>query len=410
MQTKIAKQSKNSTGMLSVLMLTIMIDVMGFGLIFPLMPTLFLSTHGLITGSIGTYGRYWYYAIAVAAWPLGNFFGTAYLGELSDKYGRRKILIGCLAMVAASYLLAAVSIPMRSLWLFMISRLLAGFFGGSYDIAQAAIADISPPNLKARNMSMITFAAAIGIILGPLISSFTGSSQMISWFSIATPFWIAGILSLINMLWILFVFVETFQSNAAKHIHWVRVFTACKFIFVDSRVRKLGLVFFFFILGWGFYLQQIPLVLEKIFHFDAHLIGLFFFVLGIGFALSMIFIQPKLLKLYSMQTIYKFGVLMVAITLLLASVILTVKLEWISVFVVGVFFIIAYGCILALISSAVTAGEQGQAMGGLGAVGAIGFLVTGISLAVLTRISVNLPIYCAVGMYFISGILALVIL
>jgi hypothetical protein len=75
-----------------------------------------------------------------------------------------------------------------------------------------------------------------------------------------------------------------------------------------------------------------------------------------------------------------------------------------------VFFIIAYGCILAMISNAVTGNEQGQVMGGLGAVGAIGFLVTGISLAVLTNISVNLPIYCAVGTYFISGILALIIL
>jgi MFS family permease len=410
MTTKIIEQHKSSTGMLSVLMLTIMVDVMGLCLIFPLMPTLFLSAHGLIASGIGTYGRYWYYAIAVAAWPLGNFFGTAYLGELSDKYGRRKILIGCLAMVAASYLIAAVAVNLHALWFFMLSRLLAGFFGGSYDIAQAAIADISSPDLKARNMSMITFAAAIGVILGPLISSFTGSSQIISWFSITTPFWIAGILSLINMVWILLVFVETFQPNAEKHISWIKIFTACKFIFVDRRVRKMGLIFFFFILGWGFYLQQIPLVLEKIFHFDAHLIGLFFFVLGIGLALSMIFIQPKLLKLYSMQTIYKFGVLMVAITLLLASIILTVKLEWIAVFVVGVFFIIAYGCILALISNAVTENEQGQVMGGLGAVGAIGFFVTGISLAVLTKISVNLPIYCAVGVYLISGILALVVL
>jgi len=403
-------QPKNHKSMLSVLMLTIMIDVMGLCLIFPLMPTLFLSTHGLITGSLSIYHRYWYYAIAVAIWPLGNFFGTAYLGELSDKYGRRRILISCLAMVAASYLIAGISILLHSLWLFMLGRLLAGFFGGSYDIAQAAIADISPPDLKARNMSLITFASAIGVIIGPLISSFTGSSQIVSWFSVVTPFWIAGILSLINMLWIILVFVETFQPIADKHIHWTKVFTACKFMFVDRRVRKMGLIFFFFILGWGFYLQQIPLVLEKIFHFNAHLIGLFFFVLGMGLALSMIFIQPKLLKLYSMQTIYKLGVLIVGIVMLLASIILTAKLEWVSVFVIAVFFIIAYGSVLALISNAVAENEQGQVMGGLGAMGAVGFLVTGISLAALTNISVNLPIYCAVGTYFISGILALIIL
>lgn len=397
-------QHKQSSGALYVLMLTIMIDVMGFGLIFPLMPTLFLSTHGLVAGSVSVASRYWYYAIAVAAWPLGNFFGTAYLGELSDKYGRKKILVGCIAMVAASYLLGVVAIDLQALWVFMLSRILAGFFGGSYEIAQAAIADISTPDLKARNMSMITFAGSIGVILGPLISSLTSS------LSIATPFWIAGILSLINMLWILWVFVETFSPNLEKHISWARVFTACKFIFVDRRVSKMGLIFFFFILGWGFYLQQIPLVLQKIFYFDAHLIGLFFFVLGVGFALSMIFIQPALLKKCSLQTTYKLSALVVAITLLLASIILTAKLEWISIFVIGVFFIIAYGCILALISSAVTADEQGQAMGGLGAVGAIGFLVTGISLAALTKISINLPIYCAVGVYFISGILALFML
>ncbi|MGD9108831.1 MAG: MFS transporter [Gammaproteobacteria bacterium] len=407
MKTNIIKQHKSHTGMLSVLMLTIMIDVMGFGLIFPLMPTLFLSTHGLIVGGASIVSRYWYYAIAVAMWPLGNFFGTAYLGELSDKYGRRRILIGCLAMVAASYLVAGVAIHLHTLWLFMITRLLAGFFGGSYDIAQAAIADISPPELKARNMSMITFAGSIGVVIGPLISSFTGSSDMIHWFSIATPFWIAGILSLINMLWIALVFVETFHINPHKHLHWSKVFTACKFVFVDPRVRKMGLIFFFFVVSWGFYLQQMPLVLEKIFNFNAQLIGLFFFVLGAGLALSMIFVQPQLLKLYSMQTAYKFTVLMVALILFLASVILKVKLEWISVFLIAVFFIVAYGCILALMSSAVTENEQGQVMGGLGAVGAVGFLVTGISLAILTRISVNLPIYCAVGTFFTSGILAL---
>lgn len=410
MQTEIIIQRAKHTSMLSVLMLTIMMDVMGFGLIFPLMPTLFLSTHGLIAGAMSTAGRYWYYAIAVAAWPLGNFFGTAFLGELSDKYGRRRILIGCLAMVASSYLIAGIAIHLHSLWLFMITRLLAGFFGGSYDIAQAAIADISPPELKARNMSMITFSGSIGVIIGPLISSFTGSSDMIHWFSIATPFWIAGILSLTNMLWIALVFVETFRINTEKHLHWSKVFTACKFVFVDSRVRKMGLIFFFFVVSWGFYLQQIPLVLEKLFHFNAHLIGLFFFVLGAGLALSMIFLQPQLLKLYTMQTVYKFTVLIVALILFLASLILNVKLEWISVFLIAVFFIVAYGCILALMSSAVTENEQGQIMGGLGAIGAIGFLVTGISLAILTKISVNLPIYCAVGTFFTSGVLALFLL
>lgn len=408
MQTT-SKQCKNHC-MLSVLMLTIMIDVMGFGLIFPLMPSLFLSAHGLIAGDMGMTYRYWCYAIAVAFWPLGNFFGTAYLGELSDKYGRRRILVGCLAMVAATYLIAGVAIHLHALWLFMITRLLAGFFGGNYDIAQAAIADISPPELKARNMSMITFAASIGVIIGPLISSFTGSSEMIHWFSIVTPFWIAGILSLINMLWIAFVFTETFRINPNKHLHWSRVFTACKFVFVDPRVRKMGLIFFFFVVGWGFYLQQIPLVLEKIFHFNAHLIGIFFFMLGAGLALSMIFVQPKLLKFYSMQTVYKFNVLMVGLILFLASLILNVKLEWISVFLIGVFFIVAYGCILALMSGAVTENEQGQIMGGLGAVGAVGFLVTGISLAILTKISVNLPIYCAVGTFITSGVLALILL
>ena len=399
----IIKQDKT---MLTVLMITISLDFMGFLLVFPLFPDLFIAkTSVLVPASASLAMRYFYYALALATWPAGCFFGTAYFGALSDRMGLKRIILLCLAMVSFSYALQAIAIHFATLMLFFLSRVLQGFFGGNYDIVQAAVADMSSPNDKARNMSLIALAASFGVVLGPLISAFAGSSHFISWFTILTPFWIAAFLALFNLIWIGTVFKETYQAKSKEPLKLSKIFTAFLFIFTDLRVRRLAVIYFLLAVGWGLYVQAIPLLLQKLFGFGPHMIGFFFLVLGVGLFLALQYIQPWLIKQYRLKSIYIYSMYVVTLFLLLAGLLPLLDIEWVTVFFVAIFHVSAYGCLLAIISNTVTIDEQGRVMGGTGAVGSLAFALNAFLIAYLSAVNVVLPVIIASFMYFLSGII-----
>ncbi len=388
------------------LMFTIGLDTMGFLLVFPLFPALFLAKHSFLV-SIGAtqFEHYFYYALALAVWPLGNFFGTAFLGEVSDKVGRKKVLLLGLFMVFLTYFFQAVAVYVHGLYLFMAARFVQGFFGGNYDVAQAAIADISPAEKKARNMGLVALASSIGIVVGPVIAALTTSAQGVSIHSIIIPFWIAAVIAVINLIWIGIVYEETYIPKTRKPIQFSKVFSSFLFVFTDKRVKRLGAIYFLLLLGWGLYVQQTPLVIQKLYHFSPRLIGYFFLVLGIGFVLAMLFLQPVLTKLYKSRHIYITAMMALTIMLLIIGFFPLLDFEWIAVFFIAVFFVIAYGGLLATVSDAVTPDEQGQVMGGIGAVGGLAFALAAFSLAYLSVINILIPIVLAGVVYFASGLI-----
>jgi len=391
---------------LVALMLTIGLDVMGFLLIFPLFPTLFTEKHSLLVSAQATpFWHYFYYALALAVWPAGNFFGTAFLGEISDRVGRKKILLLGLFMVFVTYTLQTIAIYTRGLFLFIAARFIQGFFGGNYDIAQAAVADISPPERKARNMGLIALALSVGLVTGPIISALTVPSQVSSAAIITRPFWIASLLAIFNLIWISGVYQETYQPKTKKPIQLLKVFSAFSFVFTDRRIQRLGMVYFLLAIAWGLYIQQIPIIMQKLYHFTPHLIGYFFLVLGIGFVLAIQFLQPALVKRYQLKPIYITSMIILGGLLLIAGIYPLLDVEWVTVFLIAVFHITGYGCLLAIVSNAVTPDEQGQVMGGIGAVGSLAFGFSALSLAFFSIISILMPIILASIIYFVSGIL-----
>jgi len=387
------------------LMLTICLDTMGFLLVFPLFPVL-LNRHNafLVAGNVSVFLQGFYYALALAMWPLGNFFGTAFLGEMSDKVGRKKVLLVGLFMVSLTYALQGASIYLHSIFLFVAVRFLQGFFGGNYDIAQAAIADISPSDKKARNMGFVALASSLGIVLGPILAALTTSTQ-INMRSVGTPFWIAASLALINFIWIAKVYHETYVPKTHQGIDLMRVFASFKFIFIDKRVQRLGVVYFLLMAGWGLYVQEIPLVMQQLYLFSPRTMGYFFLVVGLGFVGATQFLQPILVKRYPSKRIYVVSMILVAPLILAAGVEPLLSVEWLTAFFMALFFVTGYGCLLAMVSDAVTKDEQGQVMGGIGAVGSLAFAFTGLSLAVFSFWSVLLPIILSALVYFLSGFL-----
>ena len=403
MQISTKKSKKHNSYILPTLMLTVVIDMMGFGLVFPLLSTLFMpGADSFVDINSSLHIRYIYYSLAVSLWPVGAFFGTPYLGELSDRFGRRKILAVCLFMTGVSYALSATSIMTGSLFFFFFSRLLSGFFGGCYDIAQAAAADISTPKLKARNMGWITLAVSLGMIIGPIISGFTSESSYILWFSVCTPFWIAAILAVLNAVLVLILLTETYIIKTKAKVQLKKIFSSFLFIFTDPRVRRFGIIFFLLNIGWSLFITSMPLILSQKFHFNIHFTGIFFCFIGMGCTFSILFVQKKALKIFSLKNIY-------IITTVISSLLLignffypVLNGLWITAFFFALFEVLCYSSLLAMSSNAVNVDLQGKVMGGLGAVTSISLIISGILLPFLADITVLLPLLGAGIAYLLS--------
>ncbi len=187
---------------------TIFMDAVGFGIIMPVLPQLVMEV-----GEIDLP-----HAIEVGAWiglvmAIATFLASPVLGNLSDHFGRRRVLLLALGGLAVDYALLTIveTLP----WLF-VARALSGIFGGSYAAAQAAIADITKPEERARNFGFVGAAFGIGFVAGPAIGGFLGE------ISPRAPFVAAAVLAAANMLYGYFIFPETLPPERRRAFDWRR--------------------------------------------------------------------------------------------------------------------------------------------------------------------------------------------
>ena len=386
----------------------LVIEVMGIGIIFPLLPELFIAQNSpLLTATTSDVLRHFYYGLSIALWPLGMFFGTPYLGLLSDKYGRKKIFLVCLTMTALSYSLLAIAVYIHSLFLFLMTRLLSGFFAGSYEVVQAATADISTPETKARNMGWVTFATNIGFVIGPFITSMTTDSSKFCLFGITTPFWIACSLSLINAFLIAWIFTETFQPKHKITIKPKALFSSFLFVFTDARLSYLNIIFLLIISAWTGFLTTLPVYLASVFKLKISTIGLFYCLIGISCMCSILFVQPFVLKNHSLKNIVAYSSLITAIIFLFLASFIPLSLFSVLLFLCCLVELLAYSGLLALISNAVTKEEQGKTMGGAGATSSLAFMFTSLVTALLVTTHPKVPFIFSALLFFIIGGLVL---
>lgn len=188
--------------------ITLLIDIVGLGIILPVLPSLIQELTGSSMGEASRYGGWMMFAYAVM-----QFLFAPVIGGLSDRYGRRPVLLLSLFGFGANYLLMALS--SNIVWLF-IGRMLAGIAGASFTTATAYIADVSPPDKKAQNFGLIGMAFGIGFILGPVLGGIMGQ------FGTRWPFFTAAILGFLNTAFGYFFLPESLKPELRRAFRWQR--------------------------------------------------------------------------------------------------------------------------------------------------------------------------------------------
>ncbi|HEU5086091.1 MAG TPA: TCR/Tet family MFS transporter [Roseiflexaceae bacterium] len=191
---------------LGFIFVTIVLDVLGAGMVIPVLPQLVAS---LVQGDVSSAAQY--YGYFVALFSAMQFLFAPALGGLSDQYGRRPVLLLSLFSAAINYVLLAVA---PNLTLLFVGRVLAGVSAANITAANAYIADISLPEQRARNFGLLGAAFGIGFIVGPLLGGVLGS------FGERVPFWAASALTLVNALYGLFVLPESLPAESRRRFQW----------------------------------------------------------------------------------------------------------------------------------------------------------------------------------------------
>jgi DHA1 family tetracycline resistance protein-like MFS transporter len=188
---------------LAFIFLTMLIDTIGLGIIIPVSPGLIAGlTHQNLSGA-ARWGGWLFFSYA-----LMQFLCAPLIGNLSDRFGRRPVLILSLAMLGVDYLITGLA---PTITLLFVGRILSGMAGAAYPTANAYIADVSPPEKRAANFGLVGAAFGVGFVLGPALGGFVGEH-----FGLRAPFFVAAGFSFANALFGLFVLRESLPPERRR--------------------------------------------------------------------------------------------------------------------------------------------------------------------------------------------------
>lgn len=193
---------------LSFIFITLLIDVIGFGIIIPVIPKLIMELTGGGMSDASVYGGWLMFSFAAMQFIFSPIFGG-----LSDQYGRRPVILISLFGFGLDYILVALAPNIG--WLFL-GRIFAGITGASFTTASAYIADVSTPEKRAQNFGMIGAAFGLGFIIGPVIGGLLGQ------FGSRVPFYAAAGITFINWLYGYFVLPESLSKENRRPFDWKR--------------------------------------------------------------------------------------------------------------------------------------------------------------------------------------------
>lgn len=190
------------------ILVTLMLDAIGYGLIMPVMPDLIRE----VTGEDLSHAALWG-GLLTGGFAVMQFLFGPVIGNLSDRYGRKLVLLLSLGMLAADYLVLALA---GSIWLIFLARLVNGVTSATYGTASAYIADISTPQQKAQRFGLIGAAFGAGFILGPALGGMLGE------FGTRAPFLAAAAVAALNLVFGAFVMRESLKPENRRPFDWRR--------------------------------------------------------------------------------------------------------------------------------------------------------------------------------------------
>ncbi len=335
---------------LLVIFLTVFIDLIGFGICLPLLPK-YAERYG---------AQGWQIGAAMGVYSLMQLVFAPWWGQLSDRIGRRPVLlVSNFGSIIAYGLfgLSASYIGDTGFWILIGSRIFAGICGANLSVASAYIADVTSPEKRSKGMGLIGMAFGLGFILGPVIGS-----QAFKHFGLAGPGAVAAGICAINFLLGCFILPETRKKDAAPAIRRPRL-AQIRHVLGMKEVGFLIGIYFLGTFAFTAFESTLPLLLDAKLHYDEEHVGYVFAFCGIMAAMVQGGGIGRLVKSFGERRLIGASLLVVAVSLVLMPLAnsLTTMLAALAVFAIGSG--INRAPTMGLISQLSPADEQGTTLG-----------------------------------------------
>lgn len=399
------KQRKENKPLLFTLFLITFIDLLGVGIVIPVLPVIFFSTD-ILPATVSNATRTFLLGLLIASFPFAQFFGAPILGTLSDQVGRKKVLLFSLFGTFIGYILFAFGIAYTNIYLLFASRLLDGFTGGNISIVQSAIADVSTPQTKVKNFGIIGMAFGLGFILGPFIGGKLTDTSLVSWFTHATPFWFAACLVFFNLILVCLYFKETLHvkqkldEKQEKRIHLFTGFQNIKKAFMHQDLRVLFFVIFLMNFGWSFFTQFFQVFLYHKFSFTSSDIGTYFAYVGLWIAIAQGVVVRFVSSIFAPHKVLRVSILATALVLLIITLPNEALYLYLTVPFMAIFFGMTSPNFSTMLSNAADAHTQGEIMGIQQSLLSLSFTIPPLIAGIVITWGISLPILLASGTIF----------
>lgn len=394
---------------LFVLFFTIFLDMLGVGMLIPVIPILFAqpsSSHYLLPTGTSPETGYFLLGILFALFSLGQFVAAPIIGQFSDKFGRKRLLALSILGTGIGHALFAFAIFIGNIPLLFAARLFSGIAGGNIVIAQASIADITAPSERVKNFGLIGAAFGLGFIFGPFIGGKLADPTIVSWFNAAVPFCFAALLSFVNVLLVHYFLKETNAHMKHEHtIDWGRSLKNVAHAFSLPNVRPLFVTTFIYQMGFTFYVTFASVFLLTRFGFTEGMLGNYFAYIGIWIVIVQMVLTRFTSRWFSESQILQNS--LIATGLCIIAIVAAPRAE-ILYFIVP-FFSAGVGLsnanLTALISRSAGPTIQGEVLGLSGSVNALAMTIPPLIAGfVASYAQPSAPLLVAAAITIIAGL------
>ncbi|MFN4299528.1 MAG: MFS transporter [Thermaurantimonas sp.] len=377
----------NPKGALTVLFITVFLDLMGFGLIIPILPIFAkeLGANGLVIG------------VVASSYSFMQFMFSGFWGSLSDRIGRRPVILISIVIMVVAYIVFANA---GSIAVLLISRLLSGLGAANLSAAQAFISDVSTPDKKAKNFGLIGAAFGLGFIVGPPLGGWLKDSFGIEWVG-----YTAAIFSVANFLLAYFILPESLLTKNSTSSLWQNPFGNMVKVLRQSAVNQFFIINIIFITAFSMMQITAAILWHEKFRLSDAEVGYTFAFIG---ALAVV-IQGSLLgkftARFSEKSLLATGNLLMAVGLLAMPYIPVewfVPLELLALALIGFGNAFINPMLSSLLSTEVSALQQGFYLGILQSSGSLARLIGPVIGGSLYDVHYTMPYVASFGLMLMS--------
>lgn len=390
------------------LLLVVFVDLMGQGLIFPIIDTLMMSPDtGILPAGTPQSTRQFDYGLVMGIFYLFWFLGAAYMSKLSDMIGRKNSILICLFGAFLGYALTILALFAGSLVLLVLGRAVTGFTAGNQPIAQAALVDLSTDEAdRTRNMGYVMVAVSIGLVAGPILGGVLSDSSLLGDIaSLTLPFYVAG-----AMIAAVFALIVVSYSDAGQQRQPFR-FEPQEILLVLWRIAqrpailRISLVFFCFEIALNSFYIFMDNYLTNRFHYGTFPTSMAMMVFGGCLALSAAFLVPYFGARMTKRAIVFGSTVFIGLSCLAFVAVPYGLLAFLPIAALGIAFGVGYPTLLAVYSLSAREDEQGWVMGVSIALFTLGSGITSFLGGEAMGLDIRLPFYYAAGFAVLTLVL-----